>query len=62
MNTKIIIIDGEQITVTQHSFDDYDIYFHSDDYSVRGSSFDVFETFADWIASKHTDDRKEART
>ena len=48
MNTNIINLDGEQITVTQYGADDFDISFRVGDFSVRGSMLDVVKTFAEW--------------
>lgn len=51
MNTNIINIDGEHITVTQYGANDFDIHFDVGDFSVRGTMLDVIRTFAEWQAS-----------
>lgn len=51
MNTNIITLDGERITVTRHGDNDYDIFFEEGDFSVRGTILDVVKTFAEWQAS-----------
>ena len=48
MKTKTIILDGEHITVTKHTHDDYNISFERDDFSVRGSALDIIRSFAEW--------------
>lgn len=51
MNTNNFTLDGEQITVTCHGDNDYDIFFEEGDFSVRGTMLDVIRTFAEWQAS-----------
>lgn len=51
MDTHVITLDGERITVTRHGADDYSIAFDVADFSVRGRMLDVVMTFAEWQAS-----------
>lgn len=48
---KVITLDGERVTVTQHGANDYSISFDVGDYSVRGSMLDIIRTFAEWQTS-----------